>query len=191
MPKSSQGLRIGIEAKILYHPILDVLGNQYESIRRTGLNDMQKGLTEDEIEKSYQARFNLQWAWSDSIASEVKQTYSQLTTAKKLNIKRLKEQIKKKISKAKLTYKALSKIPSPTRKNQNQRLGLKSKITKIKSLREKLKQLEYTPRLHLCFGSKKLFLAQYHLKENGYSSHDEWLADWRKKRSGRFYCVTN
>ena len=81
MPKHSAGLRVGIEAKIEYNPILDILGNQYERLRRTGLNDMQKGMSEDEIEKSYQSRFNLQWAWADSIATEVKQTYLQLNTA--------------------------------------------------------------------------------------------------------------
>ena len=72
MSKQNSGLRVGIEAKIEDNPILDILGNQYESIRRTGLNDMQKGRREDEIEKSYQSRFNLQWAWADSIATEVK-----------------------------------------------------------------------------------------------------------------------
>ena len=41
----SQGLRVGIEAKIEYSPILDILGNQYESIRRTGLSDMQQGMS--------------------------------------------------------------------------------------------------------------------------------------------------
>ncbi|MDJ0691939.1 MAG: hypothetical protein QNJ41_26005 [Xenococcaceae cyanobacterium MO_188.B32] len=96
MAKKNPGLRVGIEAKIAYSPILNILGNQYESIRRTGLNDMQKGMSEDEIEKSYQSRFNIQWAWADSIATEVKQTYSQLTTAKKLNLNRLTEQIRKK-----------------------------------------------------------------------------------------------
>ncbi len=97
MSKPEARLRVGIEAKIErggcfrrerisnhvveYNPILDILGDKYESIRRTGLNDMQLGMSEDEIEKSYQSRFNLQWAWADSIATEVKQTYKQLTTA--------------------------------------------------------------------------------------------------------------
>ena len=68
-------------------------------------------------------------------------------------------------------------------------LGLKSKINKIIVLKKELKQLENSSRLHICFGSKKLFNAQYHLKENGYNSHAEWLADWQKKRGGRFYCI--
>ena len=187
MPK--KGLRIGIEAKIEYHPILDILGDKYESIRRTGLNDMQRGMSENEIEKSYQSRFNIQWAWADSIATEVKQTYSQLTTAKKLNIKRIKEQIKKKVKKAKGIFKSLSKTKKPTIEQQRQALGLKSKLLKIQSLKDKLKQLESTSRLHICFGSKKLFNAQYHLEENGYKSHAQWLGDWKKKRGGRFYCI--
>ena len=56
----SKGLQVGIEAKIPDHPILDILGSQYESIRRTGLNDMQNGMSEAQIEKKYQSQFNLQ-----------------------------------------------------------------------------------------------------------------------------------
>ncbi len=188
MPRA-KGLRVGIEAKIKYHPILDVLGDKYESIRRTGLNDMQHGLTENQIEKQYQLRFNIQWAWADSIATEVKQTYKQLTTAKLLNITRIKEQIKKKTKTAKAIFKTLSKVKSPSLKQKNQALGLKSKLIKIQSLKNELKQLHSTNRLQICFGSKKLFNAQYHLKENGYANHKEWLQDWQKKRGGRFYCV--
>ncbi|MDJ0534478.1 MAG: hypothetical protein QNJ70_18695 [Xenococcaceae cyanobacterium MO_207.B15] len=186
---SGKGLRIGIEAKIKYNQILDVLGLKYESMRRTGLNDMQHGMSENEIEKSYQSRFNIQWAWADSIAREVKQTHSQLTTAKKLNIARIKEQIKKKTKKAQKIFKSLSHIKNPTVKQKNQLLGLKSKLLKIQSLKNQLNQLKSTERLYICFGSKKLFNAQYHLEENGYSNHKEWLADWQKKRGGRVYCV--
>lgn len=76
---SSKGLQIGIEAKIDYTPLLDLIGARYESMRRSGLNDLQKGMSEDEIEKTYQHKYNIQWAWADSIATEVKQTYNQLS----------------------------------------------------------------------------------------------------------------
>ena len=186
---SDKGLRVGIESKIQYVPLLDVLGNSYEHLRRTGLNDMQSGMSESEIEKSYQSRFNIQWAWADSIATEVKQTYSQLTTALKLNSSRIQTQIKKKIVKAKTIFKSLSKVKNPTGEQRNKALGLKSKLLKIESLKKQLYKLKTSNRLHICFGSKKLFNAQYHLAENGYKNHDEWLADWRKKRGGRFFCV--
>ena len=86
MPKGSL---VGIESKIECTPALDALGKAYESMRRTGLNAMQAGASENDIEKSFQSRFNIQWAWADSIATEVKQTYKQLGTAKELNVARL------------------------------------------------------------------------------------------------------
>ncbi len=131
--------------------------------------------------------FNL--AWADSIATEVKQTYNQLKTAKQLNIKRIKEQIKKKTKKAKSTLKQLQQVKNPQQKHHHKALGLKSKIIKIAALKRDLRKLETNDRLHICFGSRKLFNAQYHLKQNGYNSHEQWLTDWRKKRGGRFYCI--
>ncbi|WP_327211350.1 hypothetical protein [Rhizobium leguminosarum] len=38
----------------------------------------------------------------------------------------------------------------------------------------------------LCFGTKKLFKAQFHLKENGFSSHGEWRKAWTRARSATF-----
>ena len=78
----------------------------YESIRRTALNDLQKGKTETEIEKTYQQLYSLQWAWADTIATDANSTFKQLKTAKKLNIARISQQIKKKIKKAKKKIKS-------------------------------------------------------------------------------------
>lgn len=199
MVKSSQGLRIGIETKIDSHPALEQLGFLYESIRRTALSDLQKGKTEKEIEKSYQDRFDLQWAWSDSIATDANSTFKQLKTAKKLNLARISAQITKKTKKAKNTQKNLeSLLKKAEKKGMTARhchrfylrlLGFKSKVNKIASLKKDLDKLKTTQRLHICFGSRKLFKAQYHLKENGYENHQEWLIDWRQFRSGRFFCI--
>jgi IS605 OrfB family transposase len=38
----------------------------------------------------------------------------------------------------------------------------------------------------LCFGTKKLFRAQFHLKESGFGSHEEWRKAWRWSRSATF-----
>lgn len=40
-----------------------------------------------------------------------------------------------------------------------------------------------------CFGSRKLFLAQYHLKENGFNNHAEWKEEWRKARTRSFFLI--
>ena len=40
--------------------------------------------------------------------------------------------------------------------------------------------------VRLCFGSKKLFRAQFDLEANGYANLDEWREDWRSSRSSQF-----
>ena len=46
-----------------------------------------------------------------------------------------------------------------------------------------------TGKVRLCFGSKKLFHAQYDLQANGYASHQEWKQDWLTERSGQFFVM--
>ena len=38
----------------------------------------------------------------------------------------------------------------------------------------------------ICHGSRKLFIKQFHLRENGYADHAAWSADWRAARSSQF-----
>ncbi|MDA8066456.1 MAG: hypothetical protein M0031_13315 [Thermaerobacter sp.] len=44
-------------------------------------------------------------------------------------------------------------------------------------------------RVRLCFGGKKLFHAQFHLKANGFADLAAWQAAWRKRRSSQFLCL--
>lgn len=44
-------------------------------------------------------------------------------------------------------------------------------------------------RVRLCFGGKKLFKAQFYLKQNGFSSHQEWKASWKAKRNSEFFVL--
>ena len=41
----------------------------------------------------------------------------------------------------------------------------------------------------ICFGSRNLFRKQFTIKDNGYASHADWLADWQGARSSQFYCL--
>ncbi len=184
----------GIEAKIEYHRFLDDWGNLYQSILRSALNDFQKGIPELDIERTYQKRFNIQWAWADSITTSAKGIYEQLISSKENKIEELKidissgwEKVRAKIEKLE---DALNNPTSDSLKNfDNKLLGLNSKIERLIRLKKRLVSLQKQERLHICFGKKKLFKAQYHLTENGYDSHQEWLEDWRKARGGNFTSI--
>jgi len=60
---------------------------------------------------------------------------------------------------------------------------------RLERLRTKVVRLESDDALRICFGSRKLFNAQHHLAENGFSSHDAWKTAWRAARSSEFFVL--
>ncbi len=63
------------------------------------------------------------------------------------------------------------------------------KRRRLANLQSRLARLEADieqGRVRLCFGSKRLWHKQHHLEENGYASHQEWLADWHDARIDEF-----
>jgi hypothetical protein len=44
-------------------------------------------------------------------------------------------------------------------------------------------------KVRLCFGSKKLFNAQFDLQANGYADHAGWKYDWLNARSDQFFVL--
>lgn len=198
--KTAKGRLVGIEAKLSSHAnnsitFLEDWGHYYQSILRTGVKRMLAGVSEDEIEKDFQSRFDIQWAWSDSIATEAAQKVAQLKTAKSNHIKQLESSIKSAIKNVALRLKALGKkIKKPLKYSDSQFiekefLGLKSKFSRVECNKKKLDALKSSDSLHIVFGGRKLFNAQHHLSENGYPAHTEWLESWRKARSGNFYAT--
>ncbi|BAZ13113.1 transposase, IS605 OrfB family protein [Calothrix sp. NIES-4071] len=187
-------LRVGIEARIDYHPFLDDWGDRYQSIMRTALNALLQGQSEDNIEKSFQSRFDIDWAWADSIATDAKGIFDSLIEARALKIKALNDDLVAGWKSVATTIELMSQqLANPTRKNMKgfakRLMGTKSKFNRLERKQVEKNELEQATRLHICFGGAKLFNAQYHLEENGYSSHNEWRVDWEKKRGGNFYSV--
>jgi IS605 OrfB family transposase len=94
-----------------------------------------------------------------------------------LRIAQLEEKIKASETKIK-------RIRKPFSIHQKKRYlnNLKNKLTRLKLDRDQ-------NIIRLCFGSKKLFRAQFALEENGFSSHDEWKIAWQKARSSEFFVL--
>ena len=69
---------------------------------------------------------------------------------------------------------------------------LHQKLRRLGNLKARLEKLESdiaAGRIRLCFGSRKLWRKQYALAANGYTSHEEWLGDWRDSRSDEFFVL--
>jgi hypothetical protein len=187
-------IMFGVESRLPEHPFLEDWGERYQSIFRTAVNALQNGVTEDQIEKSFQGRFGIGWAWADSIATDANATIKQLQSSKQNRIEALKVDIEsgKKAASETITKMELQ-LENPTKKNMlgfaKRLMGLESKIDRIHRKEIELNRLRSEQRLHICFGGSKLANAQHHLDENNYDSIDQWREDWLKKRSGNFYSV--
>ena len=80
--------------------------------------------------------------------------------------------------------KATGKIRNPEKLHQKKR--------RLASLEQRLAAMKADHNagtVRLCFGSRKLFRAQFHIEENGYVSHEQWREDWREARSSKFSIV--
>lgn len=63
------------------------------------------------------------------------------------------------------------------------------KIQKLKAKYFRLENQINNNEYKVCFGSKKLFKAQFYLEENGYKSHEQWLKDFRNKRDSNIVYI--
>jgi len=94
-------------------------------------------------------------------------------------------QLKSKINALGIKIKKLSK-------NKKNAFNVHQKKRRLHNLQERLKkhQQDYSlGKTRLCFGSKKLFRAQFSLKKNGYENHEQWKKDWEEARQREFFVL--
>ena len=146
----------------------------------------------NEIKKQYIAEYGLTARQFNSLKSEVQGLVKSATALREKHIEELKSRIVGLKKKLKSLQKKLAETYPACGLN-----GKKSPRKHIKHLlhqkKRKLiwweKRLEQTQNqgVRICLGTRKLFQSQYHLEENGYKSHEEWLNDWRAARSNHIF----
>ncbi|MEL6164034.1 MAG: transposase [Cyanobacteria bacterium J06628_3] len=140
--------RRGIEACIEKIPeSFEVWGRDYQSLLRKSVKLLQSGQTKEKLSPILQKKYDLQWAWVDSLLTDAKGTVDQLNTAKDNQISELKEDIESGQEKAsKMIEEIQEALEKPTKKNlkgiSKKLLGIKSKLNKNNRQKKKLANLE-------------------------------------------------
>ncbi len=80
----------------------------------------------------------------------------------------------------------LRKLKAPL--DARQRRVWAGKKRRLARLEARERQLD-SGHVSLCFGSRKLFRAQFDLEANGYADHAQWLNAWREARTSQFYLL--
>ena len=69
---------------------------------------------------------------------------------------------------------------------------LHQKKRRLAALRHRLEQMQHDHAagvVRLCFGSRKLFRAQFDLEANGYTDQAAWRTDWQSARNGQWFVL--
>ena len=179
------------EFNVLYGKALRFTWHRYNN---GGHFDIKKS----ELNTLLQKKFGINKRMADSVIHEVQGTYSALRELKWYQFSQLKTKVNKLYKKREKLEKKVFVLKEKAKNNQLSPSSLryykrqKAKIfftnQKINRLRQSmvnvLKELQ-SKDLKVCFGSKKLFHTQHHLKENNLTSHEVWLEKFRKQRDNR------
>ncbi|MBK1736310.1 hypothetical protein CKO15_13790, partial [Halorhodospira abdelmalekii] len=167
---------------------LGAYADLYGQAERALFADIARGCDPAALKSQYLARFGLTARQFNAIAINLK--------GKVASIKERRDglitEAEKRIKKAEKVIKRLDEQIARAESAQiRQRLLNKRhhKQRRLARLRDRLAGLQADREadvVRLCFGSRKLFRAQFDLPANGYESFDEWRTDWRRARSNQF-----
>ena len=170
------------------YPFLESMANLYSAIEKKMHVAILAGEKIANIEKRLQNEFQVDSTTVRNVYHDLKGKHSGIKERGKTQIKELKSTISS-IKKSLVTQQ--KRIIVKTKKQQStskHRAYIHQKKRRLAIKQQKLEKLQNS-NINLCFGTKKLYKAQYHLEENEYSNHQEWLADWRKARTSSFQMV--
>jgi IS605 OrfB family transposase len=155
--------------------VLDRLGEFLAPITRRTLVEAQKGIkpSKSEIHKKYDIPNRYGYAIKTDVEARLLSRLECLK-AEVVDLQSKLEFLPPKIAK--------SKFPEQKKKWKRQ---LRKLSSRLKHRQQQLAVEDFS----YIFGGKDLWLAQFHLKENGYASHQEWLEDWRLHRNYNFNII--
>lgn len=174
---------------------LETMAKLVSGIERQMYRDLQSGFRSAELRREYQKIFGLNSRQVGSIYIALKGKIASRQECHKRQIEELSHRIadlekaiKKLQKQLKTTYPACSvKFGSKTPR-QLLKWKIHQKKRKLESLKSRLGRVRaIDPKL--IFGSRKLWNAQFNLEANGYSTHEEWLLDWRAARESQLVFV--
>ena len=139
--------------------------------------EMAAGKIAKDLKSSYLTRFRITARQFNAIRIKLEGKVDSIRKLLPQRIETKKQQISS-------LEKAIVRLKNKKNLHQKKRrlAGLKAQIQELETAQKNKKTA-------LCFGSKKLFRAQFNLKANGYKTHEEWKADWTQARTSEIFIL--
>jgi IS605 OrfB family transposase len=163
------------------YSFLDTMSELYSAVEKDMHVALIRGDSIAVIEKSLQVKYQVDSTTTRNVYHNLKGKHQGIKELRKTQVKDLKSTIKS-------IQSAIKKHSEKKQLTQKDRFIIHQKKRRLVIKQQKLDNW-LNGCLSLCFGTKKLFKAQFNIEANGYSNHDEWLADWREARTSNFMMV--
>lgn len=150
-------------------------------VERTLFADIASGKNGRSLKSSYLQRFAI-------TARQFNACYVQIEG----KIASIKERRKQQIIESKSRIADLQQKIKTLEKRKARPLVIHQKKRRLSHLEHRFERLLLDHKedtVRLCFGSRKVFRAQFALSKNDYTSHKEWLTKWRKTRNSSFFLL--
>ncbi len=172
----------------------ELMGVLFGKVERDLYKALSRGEQLNDLKRNYQKKYGINARQFNSVHSSIKGKRASRQEGYKNQIENLSDQIQglsKSIDKKKQQLNqtnpncGLGKNRSLSDKIRREIHQKQRRLAMLKGRLSSLKKNQPS----LIFGSKKLWKAQFNLEANGYSSHEEWLKDWRAARKSQFMLV--
>ena len=150
-------------------------------VERSLFADIAAGHRAVDLKKQYLKRFQITARQFNACRIQVEGKIASIKAKLPEQIKSLKEKIK--------FLKKHVKNLSKKKKKAFEHHHKKRKLNHLECKLQRLERDRETGEIHLCFGSKKLFHAQFFLEENGFQNHKEWKEKWQEQRNSSFFVL--
>lgn len=159
--------------------ILGACAHLFGHVERELFSDVARGQKAGALKSTYLRQHGITARHFNAIRIKLE---GKIASIKELQKERLKD-IKGQITALKNT---IAKLP------KDKRFILHQKRRRLAMMESRLHALETQislGKVPLCFGSRRLFRAQFDLKANQYETHEDWLNDWKNARNSSFFLL--
>jgi len=161
--------------------VLEAFAELFGRVERSLFAALQTGKSITDIKREFLGRFGITARQFNAIAAGLKGKIASVKERRPGLIMETKERIRKA---KKVVGKLEKRSPGSEKLHQKKR--------RLHLLEQRLEAMQADQEngiVRICFGSRKLFRAQFALEENGYQDIAEWRADWKNRRTGQLFLL--
>ena len=160
---------------------LDAYACIYSKAERSLFAAMQSGNSLNDLKRAFLPKFGITARQFNAVRVGLEGKIDSIKARRPELIAELQSRIKK-----------AQKVVSVLALRPTQAAKLHQKKRRLQILQTKLSVMQADHKagaVRLCFGSKRLFNAQFDLQANGYADHAAWRVDWVDARSDQFFVL--